>query len=80
MTNDNLVLEHLRAIRADQTDMKGDIREIKSRLTTLENGQATIIQHLGHLSGSDAEQHASYDRLLERIERIEKRLEIADEP
>lgn len=42
MADDNLVLEHLRAIRADQVDMKGDIREMKNRLTTLENGQATI--------------------------------------
>lgn len=79
MADENLVLEHLRAIRADQADTKADIREIKNRMTTLENGQATIIQHLGHLAGSDAEQHATYDRLVERIERIEKRLEIAND-
>ena len=74
---ENLVLEHLRAIRADMASMKDDVREIKSRVNTLEAGQATIIQQIGHLAGMAAEQHVRYDRLLERIERLERRLEIA---
>jgi hypothetical protein len=74
---ENLVLEHLRAIRADMAYMKDDVREIKSRVNTLEAGQATIIQQIGHLTGMAAEQHVLYDRLLERIERPERRLEIA---
>lgn len=76
-TIENLVLEHLRAIRADMASMKDDVREIKSRVNTLEAGQSTLIQHIGHLSGMSAEQHVRYDRLLERIERLERRLEIA---
>jgi len=48
---ESLVLEHLRAIRADMTSMKDDVREIKSRVNTLEAGQATIIQQIGHLAG-----------------------------
>ena len=74
---ENLVLEHLRAIRADMVYMKDDVREIKSRVNTLEAGQATIIQQIGHLTGMAAEHHVRYDRLLERIEKIERRLEIA---
>ena len=74
---ENLVLEHLRAIRADMVYMKDDVREIKSRVITLEAGQATIIQQIGHLTGMAAEHHVRYDRLLERIEKIERRLEIA---
>jgi uncharacterized coiled-coil protein SlyX len=74
---ENRVLEHLRAIRADMAYMKDDVREIKSRVNTLEAGQATIIQQIGHLTGMAAEQHALYDRLLERIEKLERRLEIA---
>ncbi|MDZ4350857.1 MAG: hypothetical protein U1A22_15130 [Xanthomonadaceae bacterium] len=73
---ENLILEHLRGIRTDVGSMKDDVRELKARITTLEAGQATIIQHLGHLAGTGAEQHARYDRLAERIERIERRLEI----
>ena len=74
---ENLVLEHLRAISADLAYMKDDVREIKSRVITLEAGQATIIQQIGHLTGMAAEHHVRYDRLLERIEKIERRLEIA---
>jgi len=74
---ENLVLEHLRAIKADMAYIKDDVREIKSRVNTLEAGQATIIQQIGHLTGMAAEHHVRYDRLLERIEKIERRLEIA---
>ena len=35
---ENLVLEHLRAIRADIAYMKDDVREIKSRVNTMEAG------------------------------------------
>jgi uncharacterized coiled-coil protein SlyX len=75
---ESLIVEHLRAIRSDIGGMKEDVREIKSRVTSLEVGQATIIQHLGHMSGDIAEQHTRYDRLAERIARLEKRLEISD--
>jgi len=78
MADDSLILEHLRTIRADLADTRSDIREIKNRLTNLESGQANILVQLGHLAGSDAEQHARYDRLVERIERIERRLELSD--
>lgn len=74
---ENLVLEHLRVIRADMGSIKDDVREIKSRINTLEAGQATIIQQIGHLTGMAAEQHVRYDRLLERIERLERRLDLA---
>lgn len=79
MAEDNLVLEQLRLIRSDFADTKADIREIKNRITTLEAGQATLLQHVGHLSGADAEHHLRYDRLIERIERIERRLQLRDD-
>ena len=47
---ENLVLEHLRSIRVDMASMKDDIREIKSRVNTLEAGQATIIQQINWAS------------------------------
>jgi uncharacterized coiled-coil protein SlyX len=72
----HLLLEHLRSIRADTAGIWSEVREMKMRVTSLEAGQATVIQHLGHLSGTAAEQHLRYDRLLERIERIERRLEL----
>ncbi len=73
---ENLILEHLRAIRADVGAVKEDVRELKSRIANLEAGQATMLQHLGHQASVSAQQHVSYDRIIERIERIEKRLEL----
>ncbi len=75
---ENLVLEQLRLIRADQASIKADIREVKSRLATLEAGQGTILQHMGHQSSSIAQLQVSFDRIGDRVERIERRLELAD--
>lgn len=37
---DNRMLEHMKAIRASQTRTEEDIRDIKLRLASLEQGQA----------------------------------------
>jgi polyhydroxyalkanoate synthesis regulator phasin len=78
MSDDNLVLEHLRAIRTTQDDMRDEIREIKHRLTALESGQANIIRHISHPAETGAVQQSRYDRLAERVERIERRLELSE--
>lgn len=67
---ENLILEHLWAIRADQSSVRDDIREIKSRLTSLERTMAGNYADI-------ADQHARYDRITERLERIERRLELS---
>ena len=46
----DLVLEQLRLIRAEIASIKLDGREVENRLATLEVGQGTILQHLGHLA------------------------------
>ena len=75
---ENLVLEQLRLIRADQAAMKDDIREVKNRITNLEAGQGTVLQHMGHLASSLAQQQISFDRFSDRVERIERRLSLVD--
>jgi uncharacterized coiled-coil protein SlyX len=77
VTNE-LIYEVLKKMQSDIAAIKEDSREIKSRVTSLESGQAMVLQHLGHMSGDIAEQHTRYDRLAERIQRLEKRLEIAE--
>ena len=77
-TIENLVLEQLRLIRADQASMKTELREVKNLLATLEAGQGSLLQHLGHQSSAIAQLQLSFDRIGERVERIERRLESAD--
>lgn len=75
---DNLIPEHLRAIRTDFDSIKDDMRDLKLRIGNMEVGQANLMQHLGHHASASAQQHLSYDRIIERLEKLEKRLELAD--
>ncbi|MGI9409891.1 MAG: hypothetical protein ACR2OV_07445 [Hyphomicrobiaceae bacterium] len=65
---DNLVLEHLRHIRGRIDTMVGDIADLKLRMTNLEDvigrGYTALNRRL--------------DRHDERLERIERRLDLAD--
>ena len=74
---ENLVLEHLKRFQStlDRRETKYD--EITNRLANLEGGQAMIIQHLAHLSSADATVQVAIDRINERLDRIECRLELA---
>ena len=63
---DNLVLEHLRALRADSADLKSDLRDVKARLASIESYIAT-------LHGDQARTGATVDDLVQRVERLEKR-------
>jgi hypothetical protein len=60
----NLVLEHLKAVRASGERVENDIRDIKFRLSQLEE---TALHHTRR-----------FDRLDERLLTIEKRLGLLD--
>jgi hypothetical protein len=77
-TADNLGLEHLRAIRADVAGIKVDVREVKHRLTSLEGAVAGLKRDQAASYADTADQHARYDRLAERLERVEHRLGLRD--
>ncbi len=53
------------------------LSDLTARLANLESGQASIIQHLGHLAAADAAQRVSTDHVGERLDRIERRLELS---
>ncbi|VVT03277.1 hypothetical protein [Hoeflea sp. EC-HK425] len=59
-STEDLVLEHLRAIRATQDKHSEDLREIKGRLGIIEMQYANLSNRL--------------DRMGERVSRIEMRL------
>lgn len=80
MTNntDNLILKHLQALRAGQEDTNARLNNITEglnrvniRLAALEDGMS------GFLTVAAADR-AKTDRLEQRIQRIERRLEISD--
>ena len=74
---ENIIIEHLRAIRADIGAIKDDVREVKTRLTHLETGIASLKRDSAHQYDETASSNARYDRLSESLERLEKRLELS---
>lgn len=78
---ENLVLEHLRGLRnqieAFQTETRADLREIKHRLNSVETNIVGLRRDGAGIQEDVYRQQGAFDRLLERIERIERRLELA---
>lgn len=74
---ENLILEHLRGMRAGQERIEHELREIKNRITSLESGVAGIRRDSAHDNDKIVNQQMGLDHLSERIERIERRLELA---
>ena len=68
---DNIVLEHLRRMRATLDDLREDNKDLKFRLGVVERGlisvQDILVQH-----------SMQFDRLGTRLERIEKRLTLVE--
>lgn len=75
---ESIIIEHLRAIRADIGMVKEDVREVKTRLTHVEAGIASLKRDSAHQYDETASSNARYDRLAERLERLEKRLDLAN--
>jgi uncharacterized coiled-coil protein SlyX len=74
---ENLILEHLKRFQTGQDRIERDLKEIKARLSTLEAGQGSILQHLGHMTSAIASQQVAIDHMSERLDRVEHRLELA---
>ena len=63
---DNIILEHLRALRADVGDVKNDMRDVKARVASIESYIAT-------LHTDQARTSVKLDDIVQRVERLEKR-------
>jgi predicted nuclease with TOPRIM domain len=63
---DNLTLLLLRRIDTNVAEMRDDIQDLKIRMTHVEEGLAGVNRRL--------------DRLDVRVDRLERRLELADKP
>lgn len=75
MTSDNLVLELLKKIQHDIAGIKADIRDLKLRSNSLE---AEVRNGFFHLGETAARQQLAIDRIDERFNRIEDRLNLID--
>ena len=71
------IVEHLRHIRGRVDQIAEDMVDVKHRMTSLESGMALVKREVAAGDDTDARQQVSLDRLLQRIERIEKRLDLA---
>ncbi len=74
---ENLLLEHLKRFQSGQDRMERKLDELTRRVSNLEAGLASVIQHLGYLAAADAQQQLAADGFNLRLERIERRLELA---
>ncbi len=73
--SDNLVIEMLRGIRGGQMEMQAELREQRARI-------AAIARTMAHIERDNAEHRAGingrFDRILDRLERIERRLDLRE--
>jgi hypothetical protein len=67
----NLVLDHLRHIRSKVDLIDDRVGRVELRLSTIEG-------HLASVLVGEAGQNSEIDKINRRLERIEKRLELAD--
>jgi len=70
---DNLVLEQLRAIRADTAELKRHAESTNVQLAT------SMGQQIGALTTAVYGGRADIDELRRRLDRVERRLELADD-
>ncbi len=74
---ESLVLEHLRAIRTDIGDLKNDLRDVKQRLTCIDLSVIELRRDDVHKHQDIARQQVGLDQLVERVQRIERRLDLS---
>jgi hypothetical protein len=73
---DNLVLEHLKRFQASQDRIERKLDDMTGRLASLESGQVLLQKQYTHLAESIARLQLTSDGFNQRLERIERRLEL----
>jgi hypothetical protein len=75
---ENLLLEHLKKIQGEQAAARDRDKEQMSRLGQIESMIARIGRDNAHAYAEQVEDRHALDALKERVERIEKRLELGN--
>ena len=81
-TVENLIIEHLKAMRNELRDFRAEtadnFMQVKVRLQSLEERVSLAEKGLANVHGDQALIQLRLDRVGDRIERIEKRLELTN--
>lgn len=75
---ENMVLEHLRHIRSRVDQIADDMSDLKHRMSSLESAMVSVKYEVAHGDETDARQQVTLDKIIDRIQRIERRLELND--
>lgn len=79
---DNIIIEHLKALRNELRDLRllntEEHNDIKARISHLESAVIGVKRSEVENSSEVARQQVSIDQIVQRIEKIERRLEIAN--
>ena len=73
---ENVIIEHLRHIRGRVDRIAEDMTDVKLRLSSLESAMVHVKREVSSGDETDARQQVTLDRLADRIERIERRLDL----
>jgi archaellum component FlaC len=76
---ESLILQILKRIQADVTDLKGGQRRIESRLSVIEERMSSMESHLPKLYMQSTGHHDELSELRQRVDRIERRLELTED-
>ena len=77
----NLLVEHLKALRSEvqtlRSEMHVEFKDVKHRLASVESAIVGMKHELADVKGDYVRQQVNIDNFVERIQRIEKRLELS---
>jgi septal ring factor EnvC (AmiA/AmiB activator) len=77
MSTDNLIVEHLRAMRTEIAAVKSDTADTRQRVISVETSVVDMRRNVVHVFEDIAHQQLTMDKLLDRVQRIEKRLSLS---
>ena len=75
---ENLIIDHLRHIRGRVDRIAEDMSELKLRMSGIETSMTLVKREITAGDETDARQQVSLDRVIERLDRIERRLELVE--
>lgn len=77
---DHIVVEQLKALRSElasmRTRIEGEFSDVKARLNHMEETMVGMRRDMAEVAGEKLRQQVSIDALAQRVDRIERRLEL----